>query len=107
MFFLLGLSLGWFSSIQFRQVFQGGLILAENYISVGRVSGGRRKPGIKAGQRYPSYAAPHLKLDQDKSSPLFLPALLKLYLLPPPLVTPLQLWPITPPIPKTSPISTS
>jgi hypothetical protein len=56
MFFFLGLSLGWFSSIQFRQVFQGGLILAENYISVGRVSGGRRKPSIKAGQRYPSYA---------------------------------------------------
>ena len=58
MFFFLGLSLGWFSSIQFRQVFQGGLILAENYISVGRVSGGRRKPSIKAGQRYRSYAAP-------------------------------------------------
>ena len=56
MFFVLGLSLGWFSSIQFRQVFRGGLILAENYISVGRVSGGRRKPGIKAGQRNPSYA---------------------------------------------------
>ena len=53
--FFFGLSLGWFSSVQFRQVFWGGLILTLNYISVGRVSGGRRKPGIKAGQRYPSY----------------------------------------------------
>ena len=57
MYFFLGLSLGWFSSFQFRQVFGGGLILAQNYNSVGRVSGSRRKPSIKAGQRYPSYAA--------------------------------------------------
>ena len=53
MFFFLGRSLGWFSSIQFRQVFQGGLILTENYISVGRVSSGRRKLGIKGGSALP------------------------------------------------------